>query len=117
MLSHKEPTVVESLFQQVGEYAETRGALLKLTAVDKASELISLAAVRAAVFLIASVTILLLSIATAFLLGEWLGRYSYGFFIVTIAFALAGVLVSLRSARWVKDPVARLVITKEHNIG
>jgi hypothetical protein len=125
MLSHKEPTVVESLFQQMGEYAETRGALLKLTAVDKASELISLAAVRAAVFLIASVTILLLSIATAFLLGEWLGRYSYGFFIVTIAFALAGILVSLRSARWVKDPVARLVITKvlgegrdaEHNIG
>lgn len=112
MLSQKEPNVVESLFQQVGEYAETRGALLKLTAVNKASELISLAAVRVAVFLIASRTALLLSIATAFLLGEWLGRYSYGFFIVTIAFALVGVLVSLRSGKWVKDPVARLVITK-----
>jgi hypothetical protein len=112
MHSHEEPNVVESLLKQVGEYAETRGTLLKLTAVDKASELISLAAVRVAVFLIASRTVLLLSIAAAFLLGEWLGRYSYGFFIVAVAFALVGILVSLRSTTWLKDPVARLVITK-----
>ena len=112
MSAHEEAGIVEALLRQAGEYAETRGTLLKLTAADKASELISLAAAWAAVFLIASGTILLLGIATAFLLGEWLGRYSYGFFIVSIPFALAGILVSLRSRKWVKDPVARLVITK-----
>lgn len=112
MSSDKELNVVESLFQQVGEYAETRAELLKLTAVDKASGLISVAAAHLAVYLIASRTILLLSIGAAFLLGEWLGKYSYGFFIVTIVFALGGILVHLLRDKWVKDPVARLVITK-----
>lgn len=78
----KELNVVESLLQQVGEYAETRTTLLQLTAVDKASGWISLAAAHVVVWMIASGTILLLSIPTAFLLGEWLGRYSYGFFII-----------------------------------
>ncbi len=112
MSSHKELNIAESLFQQVGEYAETRVELLKLTAVDKSSEWISLAAAHVAVYLIASRVILLFSIATALLLGEWLGRYSYGFFIVTFAFALAGIVVYLRRGKWVKDPVTRLIITK-----
>lgn len=112
MSSHEELNVVESVLQQVGEYAETRAELLKLTTVEKASALISLAAVHAAIYMITSRIILLLSIATAFLLGEWLGRYSYGFFIVTLAFALAGILVYFRRDTWIKNPVARLVITK-----
>ena len=112
MPSHNELNVVESLLQQVGEYAETRAELLKLTTVDKTSALVSSAAVYVALYLFASSTILLLSIAAAFLLGEWLGKYSYGFFIVTIAFALAGILVYLRRSKWVRDPVARLVITR-----
>jgi hypothetical protein len=87
----QEFNVVESLLQQVGDYAETRATLLQLTAADKASGWISLAAADVVVWMIASGTILLLSIATAFLLGEWLGRYPYGFFIMTIAFSLAGI--------------------------
>ena len=107
-----EPNVIESLFLQVGEYAETRAALLKLTMVDKASEVISSVAVYAAVYLTASIVILLSGVTTAFLLGEWLGRYSYGFFIVTIAFALAGILLYNWRDKWIKNPVAKLIITK-----
>jgi hypothetical protein len=112
MSSHEDLNVVESLFRQVGEYAETRGQLLKLTAVDKASEFISSAAVPVAMYVMASKVILLLSIGIAFLIGEWLGRYSYGFFIVSLPFFLAGILLYLRRDAWVKDPVARLLITK-----
>lgn len=112
MSSQNESNVVESMFQQVGAYAETRTDLFKLSAVDKASELVSSAAVRVAIYVIASRTILFLSIATGFLLGELLGSYSNGFFIVSIAFALVGIVVYVWRGKWVKDPVARLVITK-----
>jgi len=112
MASNEKLNVLESLSRQIGEYASTRGELLKLTAVAKASELVSSTAEHVAVYLIASRTVLLLSIAAGFLLGEWLGRYSYGFFIVTAVFAIAGILVYFQRSKWVKDPVARLVITK-----
>lgn len=112
MPENKELNSVESLFRQVGDYVETRGELFKLTAVDNASALLSTAAARVAVYVIASRTVLLLSIAAGFLLGEWLGKISYGFFVVAAAFALAGILVYLWRDKWVKDPVARLVITK-----
>jgi len=112
MSSHNELNGVETLFQQIGEYAETRAELLKLVAVNKASEFVSSTAVQIAVYLIASRVVLLLSIAAALLLGEWLGGYSYGFFIVALAFTLAGMLVYLRRNQWVKDPVARLLIAK-----
>lgn len=103
---------IESLFDQIGSYGETRIEILKLSTVDKASELISLASVRVALYLMASRTILFLCIAIAFLLGEWLGRYSYGFFIVSTAFILAGIPVYVWRDKWIRDPVARLVITK-----
>jgi len=112
MSSDEKLNVIESLSRQVGEYASTRAELLKLTAVAKASELVSSAAEHVAVYLIASRTVLLLSIAGAFLLGEWLGRYSYGFFIVSAIFGLAGILVYFRRSKWVKGPIARLVIAK-----
>ena len=79
MSSYDEPNVVESLLQKVSEYAETRAELLKLTTVERASELISSLAANAVVTLIAFVSLLLFSIAAALLLGELLGRYSYGF--------------------------------------
>lgn len=112
MAVHNKSDSMESLFEQVRSYGETRIEILKLSAVDKASEVISLASVRVALYLIASKSVLFLSVATGFLLGEWLGRYSYGFIIVSIAFALAGIPVYIWRGKWVKDPVARLVITK-----
>lgn len=112
MAIQKEPGVVESLLAQVGEYAETRATLLKLTAVEKASDFISSAAVPVALYVVVSRTFLLLSIATAFLLGEWLGKYSLGFFIVTIVFSLAGAIVYVQRDKWIRGPAARLIITK-----
>jgi len=107
-----EPDLLESLFRQIREYGNTRADLLKLTAVDKASVVTSSAAVPVALYVIVSRTFLFLSIASAFLLGEWLGRYSLGFFIVTIVFSLAGAIVYVQRDKWIRGPAARLVITK-----
>ena len=111
MSASNEPSL-ESLFRQVREYAETRAELLKLTAVAKASDLTSTIAGRVAVYLLASRMILLFSIGLAFLLGEWVGRYSIGFLLVGLAFALAGVAVHIWRDKWVVDPVARGFITR-----
>jgi len=111
MSSSSEPTL-DSLIRQVREYAETRAELLKLTAVARASEFTSTLAGRLAVYLLASRMILLLSIGIAFLLGEWIGRYSIGFLLVSVAFALAGIAVHFWRDKWIVDPVARGFITK-----
>jgi hypothetical protein len=112
MAVQTESHIIDSLFDQIGNYGDTRIEILKLSAVDKASELISFASVRAALYLMVSGAILFSSIAIALLLGEWLGRYSYGFFIVSIAFVLAAILIYVLRDKWIRDPVARLVITK-----
>ena len=112
MAVQTESRIIDSLVEQISDYGDTRIEILKLSAVEKASELISFVSVRAAIYLIASGTILFLAIAIALFLGEWLGRYSYGFFIVSIAFVLAGILVYVWRNKWIRDPVARLVVTK-----
>ena len=104
--------IIQSLIEQIRAFGETSIAIAKLKAVDKASGAIGSASVHAFVYIVGSRVALLLSVASALLLGEWLGTYSYGFFIVTIVFALAGVLVYLRRDKWIRQPVTKLVITK-----
>ena len=106
------PGIINSLIEQIRAFGETSIAIAKLKAVDKASGAVASASVHAFVYIIGSRTVLLLSVASALLLGEWLGKYSYGLFIVTLVFALAGTLVYLRRDKWIREPVTKLVITK-----
>ena len=112
MAEQDEPGIIESLIGQIHAFGATSIAIAKLKAVDKASVAIGSASVHAFVYMMGSRVVLLLSVASALLLGEWLGKYSYGFFIVTILFALAGMLVYLRRDKWIRGPVTKLVITR-----
>jgi hypothetical protein len=106
---------VETLFDEIREYASTRLELWKLIGVERTAGWLSSIVTAVAVLAVAAGVLLFLGLSLGFLLGEWLGRYSYGFFIVTALMALAGLVVYLRRSAWVKHPIARLIITRVLN--
>jgi len=101
---------VESLIDRVKSYVETRIDLLRLKAIDKSSSFLSLLISMIVVILIGFISIMMLSVGIALLLGDWLGKSYYGFFIVAGFYIIAGlVLYSLRD-KWLKTPIANSMI-------
>ena len=102
--------VVESLIDRVKSYVETRIDLLRLKAIDKSSSFLSLVVSLIVVILVGFISLIMLSVGIALLLGDWLGKSYYGFFIVGGFYLIAGlVLYSLRE-KWLKSPIANSMI-------
>lgn len=101
---------VESLIDRVKSYVETRIDLLRLKAIDKSSSFLSLLISMVVVILVSFISLIMLSVGIALLLGDWLGKSYYGFFIVAGFYLIAGlVLYSLRE-KWLKSPIANSMI-------
>ena len=106
------PSHFESLIAQAGEYAETKAALFKLKIADKTSDTVSDAASSLVVLLFVGAFVLCLSIGLALLLGEWLGKNYYGFFIVAALYGMAGIIFHVNRKSLVKTPVNNFIIGK-----
>lgn len=105
-------TPVESLVDRVKSYVETRIDLLRLKAIDKSSSFLSFFISLIVVILISFISVILLSVGIALLLGDLLGKLYYGFFIVAGFYLITGlVLYSLRE-KWLKAPIADSMIKK-----
>ena len=105
-------TPVESLIDRVKSYVETRIDLLRLKAIDKSSSLLSLLISMIVVILIGFISLMLLSIGIALLLGEWLGKSYYGFFIVTGLYIITGLVLYSSRDKILKSPIANSMIKK-----
>lgn len=103
---------IESLFSKASDYLETRVELFRLKTIDKTSEVVSSVASKAVLMLFATFFMLLLSMGTAFWLGDLLGKTFYGFFIVAGFYLLTGFLIYAFRRKWLKDPVSNLIIRK-----
>ncbi|MEO5595150.1 MAG: phage holin family protein [Chitinophagaceae bacterium] len=106
------PNHFESLISKAGEYAETKATLFKLKIADKASDTVSDAASTLVVSILFSFFLLSLSIGIALVIGEWLGKNYYGFFIVAGFYGIAGIIFHLNRKSLVKTPVSNFIITK-----
>jgi hypothetical protein len=105
-------STIESLIDKAKNYAETRIDLFKLKAIDKSSSLLSLLVSMFIVILTCFIVFVFLNIGLALLIGEWLGRAYYGFFIIAAIYLIAGlVLFSLRD-KLLKTPIADTMIKK-----
>ncbi|MDB5224287.1 MAG: hypothetical protein JWN83_2954 [Chitinophagaceae bacterium] len=101
---------VESLIDRVKSYVETRIDLLRLKAIDKSSSFLSLLISMIVVILVSFISIMMLSVGIALLIGDCLGKVYYGFFIVGGFYLITGlVLYSLRE-KWLKSPIANSMI-------
>jgi hypothetical protein len=105
-------TPVESLIDRVKSYVETRIDLLRLKAIDKSSSFLSLLISMIVVILIGFLSLMMLSVGLALLLGEWLGRSYYGFFIVAGLYLITGLVLYSSREKLLKSPIANSMIKK-----
>jgi hypothetical protein len=108
----KQPHVVESLIGNSTEYVETRLNLFKLKLVDKTSDIASSVVSFVPLILIFFIVFLLLNIGLALLIGDLVGRASWGFLILTAIYLIAGLILYKSRKKLVKVPFANLLIRK-----
>ena len=105
-------TPVESLIDRVKNYVETRIDLLRLKAIDKSSSFLSFFISLIVVILISFISVILLSVGIALLLGDLLGKLYYGFFIVAGFYLITGLVLYSLKEKWLKAPIADSMIKK-----
>ena len=106
---------IKNLIDQSKDYLETRVELTKLKAIDKSADVVSGMIVGVSMVVLGFLVLVFLSIAAALLIGEALGEYYYGFFIMGGFYALLLLLIFVQRNRWIKIPVANGIIHKMNN--
>jgi hypothetical protein len=84
---------LDSLLDSAEEYGKTSIELLKLKAIDKTTDVVSSLISRAVAIFILFMFFLIITIGIAIWLGEIIGKYSYGFFIVAAFYAITGIIL------------------------
>ena len=101
---------VEALLEKVKDYIETRIELLKLKAIDKSSGILSTIISFLVLFIFSILFVILFSIGLALLIGDLLGKYYYGFFIVAALYIIIGLVVFYGRNKWIKPTVEKGMI-------
>lgn len=114
-MMEKEPNAIGNLLESAGDYLETRLELLKLQTVSKSSEVTSSVVTSLVIVVLVSLAVFMLNVGLAVWIGEMLGKYHYGFFIVGGFYALLGLLLSINKKSWLKEPISNAIINKMLN--
>lgn len=102
---------LESIFEHVREYIETRTKLILLNTADKTSAVFSSLASFLFIALAMIFVLLFLSTGAALWIGHSYGETSMGFLIVGLFYVLVGFVLYLGRKSLIKTPVANSVIT------
>jgi len=102
--------LLESLVDRATDYGKTSYELVKLKAVDKASDVVSSVVPHAFVLILTASFMLFLNFGLAFWLGEILGKVFYGFFIVAAFYIFVGLIVHLFMHKKLKEIIRNYVI-------
>jgi uncharacterized membrane protein YccC len=104
------PSQVEELFYKLKEYGDTSLNLFKLKSVDKVSRILSTLIVLIILLVLLFLVILCITIGLALLLGAWLGRAYYGFFIIGAIYIIIGLVLYSGRNKYLRDPVSNKLI-------
>ena len=106
---------IDLLLSDAGDFIETRTNLFKLKAVESLSEVSSDLVTGLGLLAILAIFLLILTIGFALLIGDWLGKGFYGFFIMGGVYAIVGLIVYWCRKRWLKEPFSNMLIRKIFN--
>lgn len=109
---NNEPNLVESLMGNTSDYVETRLNLFKLKMVDKSSDVASNVLSFIPLFIVFLLVFILLNIGIALLIGDLVGRASWGFLILSVVYIITGFVLYGQREKWIKIPVANMMIKK-----
>ena len=103
---------IKTLIDKSKDYLDTKIELTKLKTIDKSADVLSSVVVMVSMIFISFLFILFISLAVALLVGNLLGAYYYGFFIVGGFYAIILLLIYVQRERWIKTPIANGLISK-----
>ncbi|MBK7871486.1 MAG: hypothetical protein IPJ74_12830 [Saprospiraceae bacterium] len=89
---------IELLFERVETYSRTTYELSKLKLLETITIVVTSLVSRLSVIISISLFVLVLNIGIALWLGELLGKYYYGFFIVAAFYLVMGIILHFFSS-------------------
>ena len=103
-------TSVEELFYKLKEYGDTRLDLFKLKSINKVSGILTSLVVSIFLFVLLSLVLLCITLGIALLLGAWLGKVYYGFFIMAGIYIIIGLVLYYGRNKFLRTPVSDKLI-------
>lgn len=104
------PTNVEELFYKLKEYVDIRLDLFRLKSVNKISGILSTLMVVLILVILLFLVMICLTIGIALLIGAWLGKAYYGFFIIGGIYIIIGLVLYYGRDKYLKKPVSDKLI-------
>lgn len=100
----------ESFVEQVKEYLNTRLAQLKLLFAEKTSKVVAIVIASVVSALVFFLFFVLISVAGAIAIGQWLENYWLGFIIIAVIVLLAGFILWVSKDGWLRRPIMNALI-------
>jgi hypothetical protein len=108
-------SLISSLFERIEEFSKTSWELFKLKALDITSDVASSLISRLAAIIVGILFLTMLTLGIALWLGELLGKYSYGFFVVAAFYAIIWAVLHFFMQKWLKKLVFNIIIKQVFN--
>src|SRR5215471_14960707 len=90
---------IDALLSDAGDYLETRTNLWKLKAIESLADVSGELASGLGMIGLFAFIVMLFSIGFALLIGDWLGKSYYGFFIIGGVYFIFGLICFIRRGR------------------
>ena len=105
-------TTIEILFEKVEDYTRTTVELAKLKVIGTSADVTSSLISRLTVAIVFAMFLLLLNFGLSFWIGELLGNFYFGFFIMAALYLILSIVLYSYKDQWIKMPVSNFIITK-----
>lgn len=105
-------TSIEKLISKVEDYSKVSIELCKYNAIYKSANIISSIVLRVILVIAFVLFSIFLNIGVAIFIGDYLGKFYYGFFIVAGFYMVIAILFILFQDKWIKNPVCNFIIRK-----
>ncbi len=103
---------IDNLLSDAGDYIETRTTLWKLKAIESLSDVSGELVSGMGMIVISSFVVIIFSIGFSLLIGDWIGKSYYGFFIIGGLYTMIGLILYARRGQWLKEPFSNMLIRK-----
>ncbi|UOX32630.1 phage holin family protein [Flavobacterium sediminilitoris] len=103
-------TAIENLFEKAENYTKTSVELIKLSAIEKISEAISVLVSHIAIIVLVAFFLFFINIGISLWIGKLIGEYYIGFLIVSFVYLLLGLLIYKYKKKTIENPINELMI-------